>query len=159
MTIQILYPHNNPTTVPVGELIGCLNVWVSLFKPQYEFTTCSIPRYATQLSLNHHLNRGLHRVFGLDVILRSITQSYNPHIQRQDTKQATLEFVDQNAMYLNICDAQSLNGNTVEGVRLTQAAIAAWYQYPRSVRLMHLSFGIERLNYILQYVDINIDNI
>ena len=159
MSINILYPPNDQIEVPVGELMSCLSAWVSVFRPEEDFKTCAIPRYATQLTLANLLNDGPHRVFGLDVILRSIAKSHRPLIQRQDTSQATVEFIEENAIYLSNHVALSLNQNNVQGVILTQAAIDVWCQYPRTEKLNYLRFGFERLNYILGYTQINIDAI
>ena len=158
MTISILYPTPaNPIIVPVGELMGCLSAWVSVFRPQDNFMITPIPRYLVMESLLPILTNGPHRLFGLDVILRSIAQSYRSDIQIQDTAQATPDFVDQNNIYLNNCYAQSLKGTNAQGVRLTQEAIDVWCQYNRSERLKYLKFGFDRLEWIIRYVGLDIN--
>ena len=158
--LSIIYPNpNNPLYVPVGELMGCLNAWVSVFKPTQDFKIYPIPRYPVKESLIPILNNGLHRIFGLDVILRSIAKYHIPAGNIQDTAQAMPEFVVQNNNLLNNHVALSLNGNNVEGVVLLQAAIDSWYNYSRIERLSFCKFGNERLSWVCEYANLNINTI
>lgn len=161
MTINILFPNPaNPLIVPKGEFVGCWIAWSTVIEQNstWSWRRYRFPKYAAAATLANLLATDPERIFSVDVILRSIAQSYNGGAAC-NVAQAMGAFVHVNAIDFVQIHSIGLAGINVGGVSLSNHILGVWDGYSKQDKLKYLRFGIERLEWVLNYTGINLNSL